>query len=140
MGQMTEGDMTPMIDMTFQLIAFFMVLINFEQSQQVEEITLPSSAIIRPPKEVIDLPIFLHVTDDGRVYKGGTAYPLDQMAFWMDDEARRIKAEGKATSAAIVIIRADTMTKTGYVQELMKTCQDKGFTTFRLRVKEEERT
>jgi len=27
-----EPDMTPMIDMTFQLIAFFMVLINFSQS------------------------------------------------------------------------------------------------------------
>ena len=25
----SEGDMTPMIDMTFQLIAFFMVLLNF---------------------------------------------------------------------------------------------------------------
>ncbi|MDP6717396.1 MAG: biopolymer transporter ExbD, partial [Pirellulaceae bacterium] len=29
-----EGDLTPMIDMTFQLIAFFMVLINFTQSEQ----------------------------------------------------------------------------------------------------------
>ena len=29
---MAEGDLTPMIDMAFQLIAFFMVLINFTQS------------------------------------------------------------------------------------------------------------
>ena len=31
-----EFDMTPMIDMTFQLIAFFMVLINFDASDQDE--------------------------------------------------------------------------------------------------------
>jgi len=28
----SEGDMTPMIDMTFQLIAFFMVLLNFSEA------------------------------------------------------------------------------------------------------------
>ena len=31
-----EGDLTPMIDMTFQLIAFFMVLINFTDTEQDE--------------------------------------------------------------------------------------------------------
>ncbi|MEM1303854.1 MAG: biopolymer transporter ExbD, partial [Planctomycetota bacterium] len=34
-----EGDMTPMIDMTFQLIAFFMVLINFSEVEQDQRIT-----------------------------------------------------------------------------------------------------
>jgi len=29
-----EADLTPMIDMVFQLLAFFMVLINFSQSDQ----------------------------------------------------------------------------------------------------------
>ena len=37
-----EGDMTPMIDMTFQLIAFFMVLINFTQTEQNERIRAPT--------------------------------------------------------------------------------------------------
>lgn len=36
-----EGDMTPMIDMTFQLIAFFMVLINFAEGDQDQRIKLP---------------------------------------------------------------------------------------------------
>ena len=40
-----EGDMTPMIDMTFQLIAFFMVLINFAEDNNNQTIKLPASEI-----------------------------------------------------------------------------------------------
>jgi biopolymer transport protein ExbD len=60
-----EGDMTPMIDMTFQLIAFFMVLINFSQTEQNERILLPSAALAKPPDSPIETPITLHVTRTG---------------------------------------------------------------------------
>ena len=39
--QILEGDLTPMIDMTFQLIAFFMLIINFSEVEKSEEINLP---------------------------------------------------------------------------------------------------
>ena len=42
--------MTPMIDMTFQLIAFFMVLINFSEVEQDQRITLPASELAKPPE------------------------------------------------------------------------------------------
>ena len=131
--------MTPMIDIVFQLLTFFMVLINFEQSQQVEEVLLPTSAIIRPPKVVIDIPIFLHVTEGGNVYLNGIARPVDAMAFFMQEETSRIRSEGKDPTSAVVIIRADAKAKTGYVQDLMKLCQQQGFQTFKLRVKEPPR-
>ena len=44
-----EGDLTPMIDMTFQLIAFFMVLVNFTQTEQNQRIQLPQSELAKPP-------------------------------------------------------------------------------------------
>ena len=44
-----QGDLTPMIDMTFQLIAFFMVLINFTEADTNERIKLPTSEIVKPP-------------------------------------------------------------------------------------------
>ena len=43
---MAEGDLTPMIDMVFQLIAFFMVLINFAQTESNERVVLPSSCLL----------------------------------------------------------------------------------------------
>ena len=39
-SEILEGDLTPMIDMTFQLIAFFMVLINFSQTEPDQRILL----------------------------------------------------------------------------------------------------
>lgn len=43
-----EVDMTPMIDIIFQLIAFFMVINNFEQSQVDERVKLPKDQLARP--------------------------------------------------------------------------------------------
>ena len=40
--------MTPMIDMTFNLIAFFMLLINFSQSEQNDRVILPVSELAKP--------------------------------------------------------------------------------------------
>ena len=51
---MHEGDLTPMIDMTFQLIAFFMVLVNFAESEQNEKVLLPSSELAKPPEKAPD--------------------------------------------------------------------------------------
>ena len=52
-----EADLTPMIDMTFQLIAFFMVLINFSQSEQNEKVTLPTSELAKPADVPLEYPI-----------------------------------------------------------------------------------
>ena len=45
-----EINMTPMIDIVFQLIAFFMMVINFEQTQADERVKLPRDELARPPK------------------------------------------------------------------------------------------
>src|SRR5690606_19863288 len=44
-----EPDMTPMIDIVFQLIAFFMIVTNFEQTQADERVKLPADELARPP-------------------------------------------------------------------------------------------
>ena len=46
---LAEVDMTPMIDIVFQLIAFFMVISNFEQTQADERVRLPEDVLAIPP-------------------------------------------------------------------------------------------
>jgi len=48
----TDIDMTPMIDMTFQLITFFMFVMNFSEAEQDERIQLPSSQLAKPVEYV----------------------------------------------------------------------------------------
>ena len=133
----TTIDMTPMIDMVFQLIIFFMLLINFEEGEQNESIQLPGSTIARPPEKRPEFPIVLHMTKRGSVIYDGKDVPLNSMGLYMRREKSQQEAQGFDTST--VIIRADGTTLAGKVQELIKLCQDPkngGFDKFVLRVKE----
>ncbi|MFM8727106.1 MAG: ExbD/TolR family protein, partial [Planctomycetaceae bacterium] len=44
-----EIDMTPMIDIVFQLITFFMVINNFDQNEADERVSLPRDQLAKPP-------------------------------------------------------------------------------------------
>jgi biopolymer transport protein ExbD len=134
-----EGDMTPMIDMTFQLIAFFMVLINFAEGDQDQRIKLPSSELAKPPDAPVEAPLILQLTEEGTVLLGGDRVPISGMSRYLATEADIIKRQNKVPSDASVIIRADRGTKTGLVQELIKKCQEQGFEKFALRAKQEAR-
>ena len=56
-----EGDMTPMIDMTFQLIAFFMILVNFTQAEQDARVELPASKLAKPPEKASEQPLTIQL-------------------------------------------------------------------------------
>ena len=45
----TEPDMTPMIDIVFQLLTFFMIAINFENTKADERVKLPKDTLAKPP-------------------------------------------------------------------------------------------
>lgn len=83
-----EGDLTPMIDMTFQLIAFFMVLINFSQAEQNEKIQLPDSQLAKPPEGPLEFPITIHLTTDSTAIIGASEVPIAA--------ARVLSCQGKA--------------------------------------------
>lgn len=130
-----EGDLTPMIDMTFQLIAFFMVLVNFSQAEQTELIQLPSSTLAKAPEEQPEHKIILNVKQDGEILLGGQPYDsIESLGIKLDQE-RQYLVDQKADKIT-VIIRAHKATQTGKIQELIKECQDNGLDTFALRVKE----
>ena len=141
--KIAEGDMTPMIDMTFQLIAFFMVLINFEQSEQNAKIQLPDSTLAKPPDERIEYPIILHLTqrENGQpeaVILGGREYTLDTLGPALQQEADAQKISGaKSEDDITVIIRGHKNARTGKVQNLISKCQDYKLRTFALRAKED---
>ena len=132
-----EGDLTPMIDMTFQLIAFFMVLINFTQSEQNEKVQLPLSELAKPPDGPLESPITLHLTTNSTVIIGDAEVAAAALGPYLVREANALKVQGKVTADATVIIRADREAQTGTVQELIKICQENEFEKFALRAKED---
>ena len=127
-----------MIDMTFQLIAFFMVLINFTDTVQDERIKLPSSKLAKPPDAPRETPITLQLTKDGQVIYFGQTWNIDQLKTQMINEAALLKYQNKPVEEATIIIRADATAKTGVVQKVIEFCQEAKFEKFALRAKQEE--
>ena len=133
-----EGDMTPMIDMTFQLIAFFMILLNFADSDQDQRVKLPSSELAKPPDTPLESPLILQLTKEGEVLYGGDMVPVAKMGTYLRQEAQILERQQKQVADASVVIRADRETKTGLVQELIKKCQEQKFEKFSLRARQEQ--
>jgi biopolymer transport protein ExbD len=135
-GSFTEGDMTPMIDMTFQLIAFFMVLINFTQAEQHKRISLPRSEVAKPPEEQPEQSVTLHIDDenDAVIFVG-----REYRDFRSLEEALKARTREPNFNAAeaTVILRGDKDSKTGVVQHVIAAAQNAGFQKFKLRAEQD---
>ena len=131
-------DMTPMIDIVFQLIAFFMVLVNFTEADQDTRVQLPQSVLAKPPDGPIENAFYVHMTADGTVIYAGEEMNLDGLRSVLQRERQIMALEDKQVADATVIIRADRDSATGAAQELMQTCLDEGYERFALRVKEKK--
>ena len=137
--EFVEIDYTPMIDMTFQLIAFFMILINFSDAETDERVQLPSSVLAKPPQSPFEEPITIQMLRNGNVVMAGQPYPnVAAIKPLLNNEKYVLESRGKSAGDATIIIRAHKDAKTGVVQEAIKVCQELGFEKFTLRAKSEQ--
>jgi len=134
----TDIDMTPMIDMTFQLITFFMFVMNFSEAEQDERIQLPLSQLAKPVEGAMETPITLQLTNNGSIIYAGELVAVRDIGAYLEREKGVMLDAGKDPSAATVIVRADGRAKTGEVQEIIRICQEKGFERFALRAQYDE--
>jgi biopolymer transport protein ExbD len=131
-----EPDMTPMIDVIFQLIIFFLLTLNFSMDQQSELIKLPLSELSKPEEAPTALPITLQLTQNGTVLIGGDEVTIPNLRPHLTRE-REALGKQRGPQDATVVIRADQEGHFGLVQELIKACQDSGFERFALRAKQD---
>ena len=137
-----DVDMTPMIDIVFQLIAFFMVITNFEQTQADERVKLPKDQLAKPAEVKREEELTLNVGFDrdtegnklseAMVLLFGENIPVLQMGPKLKQEAKIYRQKGIEPKDVTVIIRADAEVKTGLVQELIKLSQEAEFQKFSL--------
>jgi len=146
---LAEIDMTPMIDIVFQLIAFFMVITNFEQTEADERVKLPSDSLARPREYKLESELVLNIgflrdakgnkTDpDPFVFYAGEMFRVLKFGPKLDQEARLRRQKGEDPKDVTIIIRADAEVPTGLVQELMRMAQNEkaGFEKFALTAKQ----
>lgn len=134
-----ELDYTPMIDMTFQLIAFFMILINFADGEQDQRVKLPSSVLAKPPQAALEVPITIQLLSDGMISMnlGKPFLSPEAIKPILGNERYILESQRHKVEDATIIIRADRNVKTGRVQNVIKVCQEMGFQKFSLRARSE---
>ncbi len=90
-------DVTPLIDIIFQLVIFFMVSTTFVTEQGIE-VDLPRSSAQTIVRERNDVEV--KVTADGAVY-------VDEDAVTWDELRQRLRDHAKAGKGGMVIVKAD---------------------------------
>lgn len=114
----TGIDLTPVIDIVFLLLIFFLVATTFAQQEREMEIALPRTAHSGPISAALR-EIIINVAADGRLVVSGAQIaeePLGAM----------IAAAVEANPAQKVTIRGDSRTNWGRMAQVMDLCRGAG--------------
>lgn len=111
-------DVTPMIDVVFQLLLFFMVTTTFVSSPGIE-VDLPRSSadVVLGDDEDVDI----WMTTDGALY-------VDEVAMTTESLRALFQRRATANPNTMVIIKADEGVEHGRVVAVMDLARGKGLT------------
>ena len=127
-----EVDMTPMIDVVFLLIIFFMIITDMTQ-KELEDLELPKAenAVADKPNPDEFRPI-INIKIDGTIWVKRQLYydpenddQYVKLRQWLSDVAKRMKTDkwqGIDLPDEPLLIRADMNTPFKYIQKVMEQC------------------
>jgi len=123
-------DLTPMIDMVFNLLIFFMVVSQFASAERDLKVVLPEGSEAMPltvkPKE-----IFINVDKDGRYFIRGREITEAELSQTL------VQAAINNPASQAVIIRADKRAAWDYVATAMRLCNQAGIRDYSAALSEE---
>ena len=140
-GSSAEPNLTPILDMVFQLITFFMLVINFKSAAMDLDLKLPVVGSARPvdTQGQEDL-LILNINAQGQLRVYGQL--ISNVADYIANEAqasllvaRRANPQIKAGDElpSTVVIRADKSTPFAMLNSIVTACQTNGFRKFALK-------
>jgi len=111
-------ELTPMIDMVFLLLTFFLVATTFHQTEREMQIALPAAAAAEPISAVLR-EIVVNVDRDGAIIVGGARQEIDQLRAMI---ARAVAANPEQK----VTVRGDRGTAYSNVVRVLDVCKSAG--------------
>ncbi len=129
-----EPNLTPMLDMVFQLITFFVLVINFKSAELDLSLKLPVVGSARPVDSTARDLLVLNIDNTGTLKLYGR--PVEDVENYIRSESVRSQMSAGMTAADLeageelpttVVIRADCATPFKMINRVIRACQDNGF-------------
>lgn len=139
-----DPNLTPMLDVVFQLMTFFIMVMNFSQDAFDERIRLPVAGSARPvegSKAELDR-LVLNIDREGNLLLGGQQYDTEGAKREIVTQARLLRLGLAAIGTPVspgdalpttLVIRADRDTAYGQLYDIIRACQSNGFLKFALK-------
>jgi biopolymer transport protein ExbD len=140
-----DPNLTPMLDMVFQLITFFVLVMTFKSAEIDFNLNLPVVGSARPVNtEGRTGLLVLNVDSAGNLRTTQPIHDLDafvriqSQATLLANHMTPADLEGGGELPTTVVIRADRATPFGKLNRVIKACQTNGFRKFALKAVEKE--
>ena len=115
-------NMTPMIDVVFLLIIFFLVSSHLARQETHVELDLPTAESGIDDQATATRRVTLNLTSDGRVLWGAHSVTLDELE-------RRLRARSSANDQRLEVrIRSDRSVPYRTVEPILRRCAEVGVT------------
>ena len=133
-------DMTPMIDVTFQLIIFFMCINTMTELERMAQVQLPFAYQARIEPDVATNRMIVNIefhhpekTDlpdipAGQIKIFNRPVTLEQFKFLLHEYSKGMKAFQYKTGQAPIVIRGDWACQYKHVKPVLEAIYDEGFT------------
>ncbi len=110
-------ELTPMIDIVFLLITFFMTVTSYASAELIQ-VAMPNAPEAKVPEDVGDRQ-FLSISENGTYFLGAFSSNLE-------DIKKQLIMRNQVPGFKGAYIRADAHTPHKYVNDLMKVCAEAG--------------
>lgn len=111
-------DMTPMLDMVFNLLIFFMVVSQFANDERDMRVLLPDGSEAMPltatPRQ-----FFINIDEQGAYFVRGQEFSADRLGELLAEAATNNPNQS-------VVIRADRRVPWNFVATAMRLCNESG--------------
>ena len=139
-----QPNLTPVLDMVFQLITFFMLVINFKSASLDLNLKLPVVGSARPvDTKGQESLLILNVDKEGNINVYGRLQSIKEYIA-REAQATVIASRGGLSYGdelpTTVVIRADRTTPFKLVNRVITECQVNGFRKFALKAINKEQT
>lgn len=111
-------DLTPMIDMVFLLLIFFLVATTFQQAEREMKVALPFTQSAGPISAALR-EIIINVDEQGAIFVGGKPITSDALA-------SLVKSAIAANPEQKVSVRGDRRAAYGQVAAVLDICKKSG--------------